>query len=975
MKNLFKKMMLVAVAAMAFVACSQDNDEINATVKKTDVVFNLSIEDVTRAYFGEEQGSGSDTSFPSYWSGDENVTLVAYDANDVVVSTAWGSIEAEGEQATQARVAATFNDDLAGVAKVRAYVGSWSYDEPRVPELGQEQYMEKEGTVASNAHTMSAEAAWDGVAQSIDLNFSHAVAYGRMQIKGLDDVTITKAIVKVDEAEYQVSLNSELDTKYIWFACDADDAIATLDIEVEASNGRSYVKTIDMAAAANPLKFRTGEVSKFAVSGLTEKPADYTLNLTKVVARTGNTITFQGDEENDKWTVIFNEGLTEIAEGVYQGVYDAAYADAWSSESALEFDSKESSFNLAVNPAQYGYYLQIDSTINVSVEDGIYTITAFWPSYIGGDKTVQISYVGDLTVEESVPTFSTAVKSNLDNDKIVVFSGDAGELKLDFYNCNYDNWIDAGVYNIVNYGSGAGQIYGDADSTQYGYYSVDGAVQNQKAICYGTVTVSVVNGEYHFVFENIGLDAENTYLPYAEFTGDIANITIPDTRTKLAMPNVTYEIEGNMLTLSWDAVDGAVGYYVDDYNHEFEQTTTETSITVELTAYQWWYFYVTAKAAADSTEYKDSDTAYVSFELADPRPVLSAPTNVVVTTDGPNATISWDDVQGADYYLVNYYLNGNQNVEVTENTVTLELGYSQSVWVYIFSKANDDNPDYQSSTSYDCQVQVTTGKNPDVFADYMYENLSWNSMYSRFELTSSTNGITQFYLNSSDAPNNNSIKAGDYSYAGNTVSSPGVGTFSLRYLLGSGAGSSHYVYDATMTVSVENDQYAILITIVNAGNTSMIGKTLGYKGMPDGFVLPDGSAGSGGGDDSGDGDDTGDAGQYGSGTESDPYIYTCSSIKSGGYYRLTFTSQASDAKPLYLESNTDLANMFKSGAINSNNNWYVGACKYANGSITTAWDESTITLTNVSGTIYSFDIKLSTFNGYVYYRCESVNLY
>ena len=286
MKNLFKKMMLVAVAAMAFVACSQDNDEINATVKKTDVVFNLSIEDVTRAYFGEEQGSGSDTSFPSYWSGNESVRLVAYDSSDAVVAKAWGSIEAEGEQATQGRVRATFEGELAGVEKVRAYVGSWSYNEPGVLELAQEQYMDKEGTVASNAHTMSAEAEWDGVAPSIDLNFKHAVAYGRMQIKsivGIDDVndvTITKAIVKVDEAEYQVSLNSDFDTKYIWFACEADEDIKTLDIEVKASNGSSYVKTIDMTAAANPLKFRTGEVSKFAVSGLEkveEVPtADYT---------------------------------------------------------------------------------------------------------------------------------------------------------------------------------------------------------------------------------------------------------------------------------------------------------------------------------------------------------------------------------------------------------------------------------------------------------------------------------------------------------------------------------------------------------------------------------------------------------------------------------------------------------------------------------------------------------------------------
>ena len=657
MKNLFKKMMLVAVAAMAFVACSQDNDEINATVKKTDVVFNLSIEDVTRAYFGEEQGSGSDTSFPSYWSGDESVTLVAYDANDVVLSTAWGSIEAEGEQATQARVAATFNDDLAGVAKVRAYVGSWSYDEPRVPEVGQEQYMEKEGTVASNAHTMSAEAAWDGVAQSIDLNFSHAVAYGRMQIKYLDDVTITKAIVKVDEAEYQVSLNSELDTKYIWFACDADEAIATLDIEVKASNGRSYVKTINMAAAANPLKFRTGEVSKFAVSGLVEKGADYTLNLNKVVARTGNTITFQGDDENDTWTVIFNEGLTEIAEGVYQGVNGTA----WSSESALEYDYFNSSFNLAANPYQYGYYAD-NATINVSVEDGIYTITAFWTSYIGGPgKTVQISYVGDLTVETPVVpepeglVFTSAEWTNYwaPSDKLVKFyTEDGAVLQLNWYNCGEDNWIVPRTYGFAN----SGEIY---PGTSYSYYDEvpDENREDSMEVADGTVVVSVVDGQYYIEFTNLVDWDGNMVIESATFKGAISGLIVPDSRTKLATPNVTYEIEGNMLTISWDAVDGAVGYHVDDYYHEFEQTTTNTSVTVELTEYKWWYFYVTAKAAADSTEYQDSETYEIEFNHRDPNVFADYMTNTVTY----NSSFGFQFTNNGSAPYIYVYMNENDS--------------------------------------------------------------------------------------------------------------------------------------------------------------------------------------------------------------------------------------------------------------------------------------------------------------------------
>ena len=766
MKNLFKKMMLVAVAAMAFVACSQDNDEINATVKKTGVVFNLSIEDVTRAYFGEEQGSGSDTSFPSYWSGNESVTLVAYDADDVVVSTAYGSIEAEGEQATQARVAATFNDDLTGVAKVRAYVGSWGYDEPRVPELSQEQYMEKEGTVASNAHTMSAEAAWDGVAQSIDLNFSHAVAYGRMQIKDLNDVTITKAIVKVDEAEYQIKLSSELDTKYIWFACDADEAIATLDIEVKASNGRSYVKTINMAEKANPLKFRTGEVSKFAVSGLVEKPADYTLDLNKVVARTGNTITFQGDEEDDKWTVIFNEGLTEIAEGVYQGVHGAA----WSNESALEYDYYNSNFNLAANPYQYGYYPDNGSAINVSVEDGIYTITAFWTAYIGAEgKTVQISYVGDLTV--NVPTFSTAVKTNTDNDKYVTFTGDAGELFLNFYICNYDNWIDAGVYEIVYNGQGEGQIYGRDDTAQWGYYSADGATK--QAICYGTVTVSVVNGEYHFVFENIGLNADNIYLPYAEFTGAIDGLIVPDYRTQLATPsNVTSSVNGKIITLSWTAVEGADGYRVKLYS-PYEE-----------------YF---------------------------------------------------------------------EEIATTNEYVYEAQSYSKQYSFTIMSYASETNA--QCRSSEDAYAYVTTGKDPNVWADVIATDIAWDSTNGAFKMTGEvvsgtawghSSDYVRIYMNVSDRPGNNSIKVGQYTGCGGTA--PQQGQFGARLSLYWGNVTYPSAIGSASTLDVTYDEVAGYTIVLTHNNV-----TYGYKGMPTGWVAPSEGGESGG--DTGGGDDTGDEGQ------------------------------------------------------------------------------------------------------------------
>ena len=451
-------------------------------------------------------------------------------------------------------------------------------------------------------------------------------------------------------------------------------------------------------------------------------------------------------------------------------------------------------------------------------------------------KTMSFQYgrVGTFSVSgleeaKEVYDYTTAYVSKTwgDTDKLITFTAEGKDiLNVNFAGRSFDgNAIAAGTYY---YGDGV-YSYG----ISFGDYS--GSVVSVNSL--GSVVVSVVDGCYLMEFNGLKLP-DGSVIERITFKGTIEGLDVPDSRTRLATPEVTYELNGKTLTVSWSPVDGAVGYYVHDYYYDIDTTTTDTTLTVELTEYKWYYIYVSAVAAADDANFKNSAEAEVSFELKDPRTVLSNPTNVTVTTDGANATLSWDAVEGADYYQVSYYWNGNNEVNVEGTSCTLELGYSQSVWVYIRSKANDDNPNYRSSESWNCEVQVNTGKDPNVFADYLFDTLAWNSQYSRFELSGNGNGVTQFYVNSSDSPNNNSIKVRTYTYAGNTVSNPGVGTFSLRYLLGSGAGSSHYVYDATMSVAFENDQYVILITINDAGNSNVVGKTFGYKGMPEGWLAP-----------------------------------------------------------------------------------------------------------------------------------------
>ncbi len=468
------------------------------------------------------------------------------------------------------------------------------------------------------------------------------------------------------------------------------------------------------------------------------------------------------------------------------------------------------------------------------------------------DKTLAFNYgrVSTFSVsgleEPAVPMFTSAYASGYNTyDFTLTFQGnELSTLVLNPYYIANDDWtITPGTYSFSNSGGAfytkGYSSYGDTD------------------LYYGTVKISVVNGQYHFEFIKLADQQNNVVLEYATYTGEVEDLNVPDPRTPLATPNVTYSLDGNKVTLSWEPVEGAVGYRVRDYYYDIDTTTTELTVTAELTEYKWYYIYVSAIAAEDDANNKSSYETEIAFEHKDPRVTLSNPTNVVVTTDGANATISWDKVEGADYYQIYYYLEGDHEIDVTDSSVTIELGYSKSVWVYIYSMAYDTNPAYKSSISSDCYVQVITGRDPNVFADFVYDTLSWNSQYSRFELTGNGNDMTQFYLNSNDRPGNNSINTRTYTYAGNTVSNPGEGTFSLRYLLGSGAGSSHYVYDASMSVAFENGQYVILITVIDAGNSKVVGKTFGYKGMPEGWVAPS----AGGDDNTGEGGDDNTGGE------------------------------------------------------------------------------------------------------------------
>ncbi|MBO5671998.1 MAG: hypothetical protein J6R81_02375 [Alistipes sp.] len=220
-------------------------------------------------------------------------------------------------------------------------------------------------------------------------------------------------------------------------------------------------------------------------------------------------------------------------------------------------------------------------------------------------------------------------------------------------------------------------------------------------------------------------------------------------------------------------------------------------------------------------------------------------------------------------------------VEMDNAIYTLTTSYTENIWfavqpdtpatasITIVSGDKSYKKDLAVNDKFAFETGVITGFTVDMSAaeevesgvvdtfnpDVLYTNIAWNSSSSRFELTGGNcYGKTDLYINAVDAPNNNSINVGTYPLDSASMQSPASGKFGLRYLDGTGAASTYQVRAATLDVTFDNGEYTLLITVTDAGAGAIIGKTYGYKGMPEGWVAP--AEGSQGGDDSGEQEET-----------------------------------------------------------------------------------------------------------------------
>lgn len=297
MKNLFKSIMTVAVAAMAFTGCSNTFEEV-APVQTSKFTVNAVAEDMTRTAFGEP----ADGKYPTLWDGNEKFVI---------------NVNGEGEGKTTSDVTAKFSTDNRSAYLTVGYELAAQSDytlHAMVPASacvynsitagkGWQVTIPTAQTPKANSCDAAAQIligiseTKTTTAESFDMTFKHAVAYGKMSLKNLNlgDATISSVAITStkniagrfyinhktgaysdNSGAKSITINTA-STDNIWFALAPADVSNTALTVVVNTNQGTFTKEVTMPANR---VFEAGKISTFGVdmTGVAlVAPVQYTL--------------------------------------------------------------------------------------------------------------------------------------------------------------------------------------------------------------------------------------------------------------------------------------------------------------------------------------------------------------------------------------------------------------------------------------------------------------------------------------------------------------------------------------------------------------------------------------------------------------------------------------------------------------------------------------------------------------------------
>ena len=639
MKNLFKNLMLVAVAAMAFTACTEENNEVNAVAKKTVITGVASMGDDTRSGFvGSEtidNGDGTTTTvYKSAWDGTETIKLFAENGLETTAA-----IDAEGKFTAEFEGELPESFFMTVCSPVESWSSQYTYTIPQVQTP-------RANSVDPAAHIVQAQNVGVVGGTAAFFKMQHMLGYGKMTINTPAEFVIDHVDIELNgawygyERNYSYTINADnVENNTFWFATDVIE-VADFTVTAYDAEGNAYTKSVTIPDDRE-LSFTYGGVTKFSVSNLEvyEKPAgpmftsaetssygydkyiyfysaDNTLSTLKVNA--------YGCFSGSSWD-IWNEGTytTDWVPGV-----GMIYTGQYTTYGGINTES----ITVIVSHVKEGYKVVIknvtDSNGNVLLEEATYV------GPISGLTTP------DLRTQLEIPNVESSISG-----KTLTLTWEAIE--------NAEGYL--------------------VECTSSGDINPISTTET-------TVTITVPTYDYYsFSVQAVVSEDSATYR-----SSEKAYVEYNDPRVALSAPtNITATVDGPSVTISWDAVEGADGYQLRYYlNGDQIVDVDDTTKTIDL-GYNQSNLWIYVSSVAD-----DTNDTYRSSEPWDASVVVSTGKDPNVLADNILESVSVK----SDY--IEFYRSyvGDGSSHSSNTTASLR----------IYMHSNDRGDNYINTGEYSC---------------------------------------------------------------------------------------------------------------------------------------------------------------------------------------------------------------------------------------------------------------------------------
>lgn len=595
MKKMIKNLMLVAVAAMAFVGCTTDMIGLEAFRKSTKITFDASFEEDTRVSMNDNDNDGI---YKVAWEAGDEVIFAAYDDSDNVVDVQVATVAEAGSNAT---FDIEFETVLTEGQKIVAYTGRYYYYDIyfSTPEIN---FQTPRANDVEKVYT-SAEFVYGGQDMA-SLRFKHDCAYALMNV-AIDGVEKVEEVKININNEQSITLDGyNVENNAFMFVLNPVEKVNSLVIE--AISGED-VYTYAREEMTSNLSFTKGRISKFGIKNW------QTVLATPVVkSESGvDNIKFYWEavEGAKDYTVVVNYGEPQIVDGC---------------EYLLENLEPFASCYIQVvaNPSDEKYAASKEGSANAKA-----------------------LIAKDAAATEGLHYTYTCTTPEVNGNIYKFYSEDGTYMSLSF---DRDiKALDAGSYvytlgNGVNFNTDKGDsAFNDPANQQPGYgvwWFQDDFVLYVDVEESGLYTFTAFCKRYVN-----GFDVVPIYK--GEWRGYLT------TKTLATPANIQYTVEGSVVTLTWDEVDNATGYNVSCEWFGLNENITENTYTFDTNSYaQTFTFYIKATSSVENLPWVDSAAAYINVTTGeDTRVALPNVSNIVYTIDEEAKTITftWDEIEGA----------------------------------------------------------------------------------------------------------------------------------------------------------------------------------------------------------------------------------------------------------------------------------------------------------------------------------------